>query len=173
MIISKWLVLAALAGAAAGAACTQETADKAKQGSDTALDAAKEGVEKAAEVTKDVAQKTADQTKEIAAAAGRKTEAVVSATGEAITDGWITTKVSTAFVDESVLKGFSQVPSVAHGRVHPNEKPVALLANFVNKRVRHVIHRRKGRRGYGWGSVGSDYIYGKLGLFYNYHVCRL
>ncbi len=47
------------------------------------------------------------------------------------------------------------------------------LANFVNKRVRHVIHRRKGRRGYGWGSVGSDYIYGKLGLFYNYHVCRL
>ena len=105
MIISKWVVLAALSGAAAGAACTQETADKAKQGSDTALDAAKEGVEKAAEVTKDVAQKTADQTKEIAAAAGRKTEAVVSATGEAITDGWITTKVSTAFVDESVLKG--------------------------------------------------------------------
>jgi len=47
------------------------------------------------------------------------------------------------------------------------------LANFVNKRVRHVIHRRKGRRGYGWGSVGSDYIYGKLGLFYNYRVCRL
>lgn len=47
------------------------------------------------------------------------------------------------------------------------------LANFVNKRVRHVIHRRKGRRGYGWGSVGSDYIYGKLGLFNNYRVCRL
>lgn len=47
------------------------------------------------------------------------------------------------------------------------------LAAFVNKRVRHVIHRRKGRRGYGWGSVDSDYIYGKLGLFYNYHVCRL
>lgn len=47
------------------------------------------------------------------------------------------------------------------------------LCNFVNKRVRHVIHRRKGRRGYGWRSVGSDYIYGKLGLFYDYHVCRL
>jgi group II intron reverse transcriptase/maturase len=47
------------------------------------------------------------------------------------------------------------------------------LAQFVNKRVRHVISRRKGRRGYGWNSVGSDYICGKLGLFHNYHVCRL
>lgn len=47
------------------------------------------------------------------------------------------------------------------------------LAHFVNKRVRHVIHRRKGRRGYGWSSVGSEYIYGQLGLFYHYHVCRL
>jgi RNA-directed DNA polymerase len=47
------------------------------------------------------------------------------------------------------------------------------LANFAHKRVRHVIHRRKGRRGYGWGSVGPDYIYGTLGLFHNYHVCPL
>lgn len=47
------------------------------------------------------------------------------------------------------------------------------LATFVNKRVRHVISRRKGRRGYGWDSVGSEYIYGKLGLFHDYHVCRL
>jgi RNA-directed DNA polymerase len=47
------------------------------------------------------------------------------------------------------------------------------LCHFVNKRVRHTIHRRRGRRGYGWNSVGSEYIYGKLGLFYNYHVCRL
>lgn len=47
------------------------------------------------------------------------------------------------------------------------------LAHFVNLRVRHAIHRRKGQRGYGWGSVGSDYIYGKLGLFYDYSVCRL
>jgi group II intron reverse transcriptase/maturase len=47
------------------------------------------------------------------------------------------------------------------------------LAHFVNKRVRHVLHRRKGGRGYGWHSVTSDYIYGQLGLFYNYRVCRL
>lgn len=47
------------------------------------------------------------------------------------------------------------------------------LAQFVNKRVRHVIWRRKGRRGYGWGKLTSDYIYGQLGLFCDYHVVRL
>ncbi len=47
------------------------------------------------------------------------------------------------------------------------------LARFVNLRVRHVIWRRKGRRGYGWGTVTSDRIYGQLGLFYNYHVVKL
>ncbi len=47
------------------------------------------------------------------------------------------------------------------------------LAQFVNKRVRRVIWRRKGRRGYGWGKLTSHYIYGQLGLFYDYHVVRL
>lgn len=47
------------------------------------------------------------------------------------------------------------------------------LAHFVNKRVRHVIWRRKGRRGYGWSKVNSDYIYGTLGLYYDYHVAPL
>lgn len=47
------------------------------------------------------------------------------------------------------------------------------LAYFVNKRVRHTLQRRKGRRGYGWNRVDSDYIYGKLGLFCNYKVCQL
>jgi len=47
------------------------------------------------------------------------------------------------------------------------------LAQFVNKRVRHVIWRRKGRRGYGWGKLTSDYIYGQLGLFYDYRVIKL
>jgi group II intron reverse transcriptase/maturase len=47
------------------------------------------------------------------------------------------------------------------------------LARFVNLRVRHVIWRRKGKRGYGWGRLTSEYIYGQLGLFYDYHVARL
>ena len=47
------------------------------------------------------------------------------------------------------------------------------LAHFVNLRVRHVIWRRKGRRGYGWGKLTSERIYGQLGLFYDYHIVGL
>ena len=47
------------------------------------------------------------------------------------------------------------------------------LAHFVNLRVRHVIWRRRGRRGYGWNKLTSDYIYGQLGLYYDYAVVRL
>jgi len=47
------------------------------------------------------------------------------------------------------------------------------LAHFVNMRVRHVIWRRRGNRGYGWGKLTSKYVYGQLGLFYNYHVATL
>ena len=47
------------------------------------------------------------------------------------------------------------------------------LAHFVNLRVRHVIWRRRGRRGYGWNKLTSNYIYGQLGLYYDYAVVRL
>jgi len=47
------------------------------------------------------------------------------------------------------------------------------LANFVMKRVRHAVWRRKGRRGYGWSKLRSEYIYIQLGLFNDYHVVRL
>jgi RNA-directed DNA polymerase len=45
------------------------------------------------------------------------------------------------------------------------------IAQFVNKRVRHVIQRRKGKSGYGWGGkIDSAYIYGELKLYHNYRV---
>jgi RNA-directed DNA polymerase len=47
------------------------------------------------------------------------------------------------------------------------------LSHFVKKRVQHVIWRRRGRRGYGWNKLTSEYIYGQLGLFCNYHVIKL
>jgi group II intron reverse transcriptase/maturase len=47
------------------------------------------------------------------------------------------------------------------------------LTRFVNLRVRHVIWRRRGRRGYGWHKLTSQYIYGQLGLYYDYAVVRL
>jgi group II intron reverse transcriptase/maturase len=47
------------------------------------------------------------------------------------------------------------------------------LAHFVEKRVRHVIWRRKGRRGYGWGRLSRSDIYDRLHLFCDYHVAPL
>ena len=45
------------------------------------------------------------------------------------------------------------------------------IAHFVNKRVRRVIQRRRGQSGYGWGGrIKSAYIYGELGLYYDYRV---
>jgi osmotically-inducible protein OsmY len=99
MSISKWFVLVALVGAVGiGSACTQQATDEAKEDADAALDATKEGVDKTLDAVKegagDIAQQAAEKAKEVA-----------STTGEAITDGWITTKVSARFVDEELLKG--------------------------------------------------------------------
>jgi hypothetical protein len=66
------------------------------------------------------------------------------------------------------LQGWMGYFRLGHGSATFRE-----LAHFVNKRVRHVIWRRKGRRGYGWGKLTSEYIYGQLGLFCDYHVVRL
>lgn len=45
------------------------------------------------------------------------------------------------------------------------------IAHYVNKRVRRAIQRRRGQCGYGWGGrITSAYIYGDLGLYYNYRV---
>lgn len=108
------------AGSDKALGASKEGADKAldatKEGAATVIDETKEAGEKTADVTKNIAQKTgektkeiagktADKTKEIAVAVGSKTKEVVSTTGEAITDGWITTKVSAKFVDETLLKG--------------------------------------------------------------------
>jgi hyperosmotically inducible periplasmic protein len=119
MSISKWVISTVLLCAlGAGSACkpggkdqTTKTADAV----DKAVDETKEAGEKAADDTKNVAEeigdktkevagKTADKTKEIAGEIADKSKDVVSATGEKITDGWITTKVSAKFVDETLLK---------------------------------------------------------------------
>jgi RNA-directed DNA polymerase len=44
------------------------------------------------------------------------------------------------------------------------------IRDFVNKRVRRELQRRKGRTGFGYWRYDSDYIYGKLGLFCDYHA---
>lgn len=48
------------------------------------------------------------------------------------------------------------------------------MAQYVNKRVRRVIQRRRGRAGYGWNNrISSAYVYGTLGLQCNYRVRAL
>jgi hyperosmotically inducible protein len=128
MSFVKCLMAAALVGVVfAGPACTEKAVDETKQATVTALDTTKERaatvideiknageetaevtknlLQKTGETTKEIAGKTADNTKEIVGEIADKSKDVASATGEAITDGWITTKVSAKFADETLLKG--------------------------------------------------------------------
>jgi hyperosmotically inducible periplasmic protein len=59
---------------------------------------------KAEEETKEATQKIEDKAQEIAGDIADKSKEIVSATGEAINDGWITTKVKAKFADEKLLK---------------------------------------------------------------------
>jgi BON domain len=119
MSILKWViptVLVCVLGT--GSSCTPRGEDqttKTADAVDKAVDKTKEAGEKAADETKNVAEeigdktkdvvgKTADKTKEIAGGIADKSKEAISATGEKITDGWITTKVSAKFVDETLLK---------------------------------------------------------------------
>jgi osmotically-inducible protein OsmY len=84
---------------------TATVIDETKQASEKTADATRNIAQQTSDKTKEIAGQTADKTKEIAVAVGSKTKEVVSTTGEVITDGWITTKVSAKFVDETLLKG--------------------------------------------------------------------
>jgi len=67
-------------------------------------DQAREAVQDIESKTKDAAEDAAEKTKEVAADVANKGKEVVSATGEAITDGWITTKLKAKFADDKELK---------------------------------------------------------------------
>jgi hyperosmotically inducible periplasmic protein len=62
-----------------GLACSERSADQAKRSADATVDAGKVAADKVAEVA--------------------------TATGEAVSDGWITTKLKAKFADEVVLNG--------------------------------------------------------------------
>jgi hyperosmotically inducible protein len=87
---STGLLLAMLASAVAGTTCAQgveepparaDAVRDARAQTDTALDAISEGADTALDATKDAA----------------------AATGAAITDSWITTKITAGFIDEALL----------------------------------------------------------------------
>lgn len=99
------------AGAEKTKAGVEKGVDKTKEGADKAWEKTKEGAGKTKEGAGVVADKTkegagtvANKTKEGAAVVADKTKEGVSKTGEAITDGWITTRVKSKFVGEDLLK---------------------------------------------------------------------
>src|SRR5688572_5531250 len=110
MSTSKWMIFGALVCAigVAPACAPENTVDKAaeeiREAGEKVADETKNVAQKVEDKTKEIAEKTADKTKEIAGEIADKSKEVVSATGEAITDGWITTKLSAKFVDEKLLK---------------------------------------------------------------------
>jgi RNA-directed DNA polymerase len=44
------------------------------------------------------------------------------------------------------------------------------ICGYVMKRVRRLVQRNKGRKGYGWKRISNGEIYERYGLFYNYKV---
>jgi osmotically-inducible protein OsmY len=73
-------------------ACTPKAEEQAKEVSQDVKDKAGEIAEGAKDKTKEIAQDVADKGKE-----------VLAATGEAISDGWIVTKLKAKFADEKLL----------------------------------------------------------------------
>jgi len=68
-------------------------------------DKAEAKTKEAAHNTKDATVKAGDKTKEAAEKTGEKTKEGAGTTGEVINDSWITTKISSDFVNEDTLKG--------------------------------------------------------------------
>jgi hyperosmotically inducible protein len=92
MNISKVLLLG-LSVVVVASSCSPKDKDQARQ-----------AVQELEDKTKKVAEDAAQKTKEVAADVANKGKEVVSATGEAITDGWITTKLKAKFADDKLLK---------------------------------------------------------------------
>ena len=91
---NMWLISLALVSLVIVAACTAKQEEEARK-----------AVEEVGDKTKEVAEKAAEKTKEAVTDVAEKGKEAVSKTGEAITDGWITTKLKAKFADEKLLKG--------------------------------------------------------------------
>jgi hyperosmotically inducible periplasmic protein len=82
---------------------TKEGAEKTKEGVDKAVDKSKEGADKAVDKTKEGSKTAYEKTKEGGTKAVDSTKKGANKVGEEATDGWITTKISSDFVNENLL----------------------------------------------------------------------
>jgi hyperosmotically inducible protein len=115
MKISKLLIVTVLGAVVSGAACqtantgtgnsSTSSSDTPKGGAAAVMDAAKNGASKVADEAKAAAEQVADATKSVAEQAGDKARRVMSSTGEIIFDSWITTKVTSQYINVTVLEG--------------------------------------------------------------------
>jgi osmotically-inducible protein OsmY len=93
MKISKASTSIAVAVLVFACACSPRDEDKARQ-----------AVQEIEDKSREIAGDAADKAKEVAADVADKGKEIVSSTGEAITDGWITTKIKAKFTDDKLLK---------------------------------------------------------------------
>src|SRR5215510_9115201 len=114
MNISRMLLVLGLAMVVIALSCSPKDKDQARQ-----------TVQQIEDKTKKVAEDAAEETKKVAVDVANKSKEVVSSTGEAITDGWITTKVKAKFADDKLLKN-------ATINVETNDRVVKLKGTVVS-----------------------------------------
>jgi group II intron reverse transcriptase/maturase len=61
---------------------------------------------------------------------------------------------------------------VNYFRIGNSGKVFGKIRSFVRGRVLRFIRRRQKRSGFGWNRISGDFLYGKLGLFFDYGVVR-
>ena len=79
---------------------TDRAADKAREGTDKGLEAAKKGTDKAVDATKKAVEKGVDSAT-VGKDAGKN---VGEKVGGAFSDGWITTKIKSKMVNDSIVR---------------------------------------------------------------------
>ena len=67
-----------------------------------------------------------------------------------------------------ILRGW-----VNYFRVGNSNKSFNKIRHYTVKKIRRFIRKNQGRVGYGWTDISSSFLYGDLGLFYDYKVQRL
>lgn len=115
MKISTLSIVTVLGAVMCGAACqtantgtdssSTSSSDAPKGTAAAVMDATKNGASKVADETQAAAEQVADATKSVAEQAGDKARRVMSSTGEIISDSWITTKVTSQYINVTVLEG--------------------------------------------------------------------
>ena len=110
------ILVSVIAACLVASGCTPKAEDQTKEVRQEIKDKAKE-----------IAEETKDKTREIAEDVADKSKEVLSATGEAISDGWITTKIKAKFADDKLLKE-NKITVETNGRVVTLKGTVASAA---------------------------------------------